>query len=399
MARSERSLQKFFTLPIFVSLPLVGLLLFVRGSQTAPSNLGALWVVALFWYSILTSTYAVLLYKNMREKLTALQLQAQGLLVGTLTLYWNAPSSLSWVGASLLIIGIILQEHNYSLPSESFSSKKNVQPKGPSSEELLASVTKSLVQNLGFPAFLTTLQGKILEKNEAFASFLQKRELSVESLTALQRSAMDEDGVLHGPENTFWTLGITPFEHMYLVCLEPFLPSGQSTANAGPSPEGISPVNAKGLYIASYAPIRLREELERVQRYRRILSVLLVEVKIVSNTRTIFEEEQERGFSFFCGILKHTMRNSDVGIELPHSRVLVFLPETNREGVKTFVKRLRDQIRQQAYEGTGQASPLLSPSEEMELSMGYALASGNTPTTPEEIMEEAEHFLREKREI
>ena len=398
MAHSERSLQKFFTLPIFVSLPLVGLLLFVRGSQTAPSNLGALWLVALFWYSILTSTYAVLLYKNMREKLTALQLQAQGLLVGTLTLYWNAPSALSWVGASLLIVGIILQEHNYSLPSGNLSSKKNVQSKGPSSEELLTSVTKSLVQNLGFPAFLTTLQGKILEKNEAFTSFLQKRELSVESLTALQRSAMDEDGVLHGPENTFWTLGITPFEHMYLVCLEPFLPSGLSATDTTPS-EGMSPMNAKGFYIASYAPIRLREELERVQRYRRILSVLLVEVKIVSNTRAIFEEEQERGFSFFCSILKNTMRNSDVGIELPHSRMLIFLPETNREGAKTFAKRLQDQIRQQAYEGAGQASPLLSPSEEMELSMGYALASGNTPTAPEDIMEEAERFLREKREI
>ncbi|HPJ27100.1 MAG TPA: diguanylate cyclase [Synergistaceae bacterium] len=400
MTRREKSPQKFFSLPLFLSLPLVIVLLFLRGSRSAPPNLSPFWMVSLFWYSILTSTYAVLVYKNMREKLSALQLQAQGILVLTLTLYLNAPPSIAWMGAALLIIGIIIQEHHYALPSgiSAPAQKKNASP-APSSEEMLTSVVKSLVDNLGLPAFLTTLQGKIFEKNDTFTEFLKKKNISAESLTVLQRNAMDDEGVIHGPENTFWTLGITPFEHMYLVCLEPFLPAGKASPETSGSSALASPVNAKGLYVSSYAPIRLKEELERVQRYRRILSVLLISVELTSGNRTVFEEEQERAFSIFCAILKHTIRTSDVGIELPRSRVLVLLPETNREGGKTFVKRLQDRIRQEAYEGEGQAAPLLPPSEELHLHLGYALASGNTPTTPEEIMEEAEKFLNEKREV
>ncbi len=397
MAKRGIPPQKILGIPLFVSIPLAILLLLVRGSQNAPINLGPLWMVALFWYSILTSTYAVLLYKNMKEKLTALQLQAQGLLLVILSLYLNAPISLGWVGAALLIIGIILQEHYYSLPSgPGETSRKNAAPKGPSSEELLTSVVKSLVQNLGIPAFLTTLQGKILEKNEAFLKFLEKKEISVESLTALQQTTMDEDGMVHGPAKSLWTLGITPFEHMYLVCLEPFAPPQKETGE-GKAPS--SPVNSQGIYAAPYAPIRLREELERVQRYRRILSTLLISVDLVSGTRAIFDEEKERAFSLFGSILKHTMRTSDVGIQLAPEKFLVLLPETNREGAKSFIKRLNDQIRHEAYEGEGQAAPLLSPSEEIQIKLGYALASGNTPTTPENILEEAEKFLQENRDL
>jgi diguanylate cyclase (GGDEF)-like protein len=310
----------------------------------------------------------------------------------------NAPPALAWGGAAMLITGMILQGHAYSVPSKGGETvKKSTVSNAPSTEEILTSVLKSLVQNLGIPAFLATLQGKILEKNEAFSSFLAKKELSAESLTALQRGAMDEEGVIHGPDKTLWTMGITPFEHIYLVCLEPFLHARNETA--GESLYAGSPVNATGIYVAAYAPIRLKEELERVQRYRRILSVLLISVDLVSGTRAIFDEEKDRAFSIFASILKHNMRTSDVGIQLTAGKFLVLLPETNREGAKTFTKRLHDRIRHEAYEGEGEAAPLLGPSEELHLKFGYALASGNTPTTPEKILEETETFLQEKKEV
>lgn len=398
MAGRGVSPSKILGIPLFVSIPLAILLLLVRGSRGTPEHLGPLWIVALFWYSILTSTYAVLLYKGMKDKLASLQLQAQGLLLTTLAVAMNAPPSLAWLGASLLIIGMILQGHAYSLPSgEETSKKKQAIPKGPSSEELLTSVVKSLVQNLSIPAFLTTLQGKILEKNEPFSSFLAKKELSAESLTALQRGAMDEDGVIHGPDKTLWTLGITPFEHIYLVCLEPFvLPQKETSGGGSFNP---SPLNDLGIYVASYAPVRLKEELERVQRYRRILSVLLISVDLLSGSRAIFNEEKDRALTIFASILKHTMRTSDVGIQLASDKFLVLLPETNREGAKTFTKRLHDKIRHEAYEGEGQAAPLLAPTEELHLKFGFALASGNTPTTPEKILEEVEQFLQDSKEV
>jgi len=96
------------------------------------------------------------------------------------------------------------------------------------------------------------------------------------------------------------------------------------------------------VYNQEYFIRRLREELLRAKRYRRIVSVLLVEIEKLSDITQMFgSKEEERVLKLIAEGISQHLRRVDIIAKLNHpERFGIILPETPMQGAMVVARKL-----------------------------------------------------------
>ncbi len=107
-----------------------------------------------------------------------------------------------------------------------------------------------------------------------------------------------------------------------------------------------------GLYHHKYFVMRLKEEIQRAQRYGRNLSLLLVDVDHFKSINDVCGHLA--GDKVLVGVadyIKKSHRSSDVVARYGGEEFAIILPDTDRQGALNSAKRLREQIEMTRFEG------------------------------------------------
>jgi len=129
-----------------------------------------------------------------------------------------------------------------------------------------------------------------------------------------------------------------------------------------------------------------------VERYKRDLSCVLVDVDNFAETREAFGPEADAALRQMAAVLAQSLRGADVVARCGDNRFCVLLPETSLEGALTGAERLRFSIASRTFSVAGKDVSLTA-------SIGLSSVDHTFDLRPEAIMGRAEEaLLRAKAE-
>jgi diguanylate cyclase (GGDEF)-like protein len=123
-----------------------------------------------------------------------------------------------------------------------------------------------------------------------------------------------------------------------------------------------------GLYNHRYFKKRLENELVRAQRYRHSLSLVFFDVDHFKNYNdTLGHPAGDVALKTVAGILKSSIRKSDIAVRYGGEEFCVILPEGDIKSAFNFAERLRNQIESHHFE-----KEEVQPSGKLTISLGVA---------------------------
>jgi len=97
-----------------------------------------------------------------------------------------------------------------------------------------------------------------------------------------------------------------------------------------------------GLYNHKYFMIMLQQELERAKRYRRRLSLLMIDVDLFKRYNDTYGHlEGDRVLTGLAVVFRHLSRQVDIVARYGGEEFVVLLPETDPAGARTMAERIR----------------------------------------------------------
>lgn len=144
---------------------------------------------------------------------------------------------------------------------------------------------------------------------------------------------------------------------------------------------------ATEVYSRHYLQEALAIEAERVERYRRELSCVLVDVDGFQEIRQAYGEQAEAALKQIAALLAQSLRGADLVARCGDNRFCVLLPETSLEGAMTGAERLRFTIASRPFSVAGRDVSLTA-------SFGLSAVDATHDLRPEAIMGRAKEALR-----
>jgi hypothetical protein len=316
------SVQWFF-LPPFAAVGTLVVVSFFAGEPSVPVD-AAFWGLTGLLFIILTVLYGIFIQRHFYRGLLPVQLAAQGLLLCPLSLYMGA-RMFQWVGVTMAVCGTVVLVVIYYRSLTVFASA------------LQSAGASSGIDSLPIPFAVTDEEGNILSVSDALLQMTkQSRETAIgEKITLLV--PIDGEPVHLGGEE--WMVVQTRMsKNRYYFQLEeaaapPFEPMP-------PSPGGDASIDAEtGLYGQDYAARCTDEEIYRIRRYKRWLSVVLL--RMVFRGENSPEKEKEI-FNAYCRFIKANIRETDTACLTAPRDVYVLMPETQLTGARMAVSKLTD---------------------------------------------------------
>ncbi len=142
------------------------------------------------------------------------------------------------------------------------------------------------------------------------------------------------------------------------------------------------------LYNHRYFQERLHEEFERARRYKRNLSVIMIDIdhfkKINDTYGHLFGDFVLRELA---RIIKENLRKSDIAARYGGEEFAIILPETEIQGATTLGERLRRKVEEHTFQMDG-------ISVKVTISLGVAsIFPARTKKTPRDLLETADKAL------
>jgi two-component system, cell cycle response regulator len=123
-----------------------------------------------------------------------------------------------------------------------------------------------------------------------------------------------------------------------------------------------------GLFNMRNIYSKLDYEIKRAQRYSRHIAVVMMDM---DHFKKVNDQNDHLFGSFVLkevgGIIKKSIRDTDIGARYGGDEFIIILTETDNEGVRTFCERLRQTIANYNFTNSGSSMRLTS-------SLGYAIA-------------------------
>lgn len=147
------------------------------------------------------------------------------------------------------------------------------------------------------------------------------------------------------------------------------------------------------LYNYRYFTERLNEEVERAKRYKRELSLIMLDIDFFKQYNDAHgHPEGDWLLRALSGILKGVMRNSDIIARYGGEEFVVILPETNKDMAVSAAEKLRKAVETKDFEG-GETQP----GGRVTISIGVASYSEELKTA-DELVKNADNALYRAKE-
>lgn len=100
-----------------------------------------------------------------------------------------------------------------------------------------------------------------------------------------------------------------------------------------------------GLFDRDFALLRLKEECYRSQRYRRPLSLILIELQNFRAMNLHYGHSSGEHFlRYFGNIIGQAIRPSDIAARFDDQKFLIILPETAKKEARNVAHRLKQEV-------------------------------------------------------
>ncbi|MCX7829115.1 MAG: hypothetical protein N2315_07940 [Thermanaerothrix sp.] len=362
---------RWLTAPPIISIPIMVVISFM-GSGSSESLPLPVWAVFLVSYLAATACYVMSSMGGGGQFFC--NLSAQGLLLAFVSPAAGASPVLSWLGVALASAGMVGILSCMRSPQ---SPPKGAPNEGPISISDLQSELKSLEESLDMvskmplPA-LWGRNGAVESANREMKLLLGKEDIEGRPLDEVINPGLHELDL----GGTGWLIFRKSTEGEDVVILAP-----KGDASGSDSSEFVDPKT--GLYSDRYARRRGDEEIERARRYRRWLSMALLKLEFENLTSGPLPKSMtEEAYMKFVGVVKKTIRTSDMGFHLNDGCVLLMLPETPSSGARTLYGRIKTQVEKIVEEGS--VTPF-----RLKLLGGFSFYGGNGTTSYSQMLEEA----------
>jgi len=108
------------------------------------------------------------------------------------------------------------------------------------------------------------------------------------------------------------------------------------------------------LYIHRYFQLRLKEEIERTQRYGEPFSLVMIDIDHFKSFNDLYGHQMgDEVLRMIARILKEKIRSIDVAARYGGEEFAIIVPETDSERVAVFAERLRKIIEETNFNGQG----------------------------------------------
>ncbi|HFC98671.1 MAG TPA: GGDEF domain-containing protein [Thermosulfurimonas dismutans] len=143
-----------------------------------------------------------------------------------------------------------------------------------------------------------------------------------------------------------------------------------------------------GLYNHRYFQERLREEFERARRYRRSLSLILLDLdhfkRVNDRYGHLVGDQVLRGVA---EVIQHNIRKSDIPARYGGEEFAIIAPETDLQGASTLGERIREEVARQEFSYGDQKFSIT-------VSLGVAnIFPAASDKTPRDLIEAADKAL------
>ncbi|MDR1648862.1 MAG: hypothetical protein LBR71_01255 [Synergistaceae bacterium] len=320
---ADFSVQWFF-LPPFTAIGTVALVSLFSGNRSVSVD-AAIWGLTGLLFIILTILYGIFIRRDFYKGLLPVQLVAQGLLLCPLSLQMGA-QMFQWVGVIMAVCGTVALVLLYHRSLTAFVSV--LQTVGTSRE----------LDTLPIPFAITDEEGNIISVSDTLLQMTkQSREAALGDKITLLVPLDGEAVNLAGKE---WKLiqSRMPDNRYYFQLEEAQSPIfAPIPLTAGGDVEAVDP--ATTLHSRAYAARTTSEELYRVRRYKRWMSVALL--RMVFHGANPPEKEDEI-FNAYGRFVKEGIRETDSASLVDARDIYVLMPETPLDGARVAVSKLTD---------------------------------------------------------
>ncbi|QJA06026.1 diguanylate cyclase [Thermosulfurimonas marina] len=142
------------------------------------------------------------------------------------------------------------------------------------------------------------------------------------------------------------------------------------------------------LYNHRYFQERLREEFERARRYRRALSLVILDIDHFKKVNDTYGHPVgDQVLKELARLIRQSMRTSDIPARYGGEEFTIILPETDLQGASCFGERLRKTVEQHSFEANGLTL-------QITISLGVSsVFPSATQATPQRLIEVADKAL------
>jgi hypothetical protein len=287
----------------------------------------AIWGLTGLLFVILTILYGIFIRRNFYKGLFPVQLVAQGLLLCPLSLYMGA-RMLQWVGVTMAVCGTVILVVLYYRSLSVFVSVLQTAGSSPG------------LDSLPIPIAVTDGEGTILSVSDTLLQMTkQSRETAIGQKITLLVPLDSESVNLSGKE---WKVvqSHMPDNKYYFQLEETQSPV---LAPSSPLPPAAADGDAAGaetaLHDLAYAARCTMEEVYRVRRYKRWMSVALL--RVVFQGKNLPEKEEDI-FNAYSRFVKKNIRETDTACLVAPRDIYILMPETQLEGARVAVSKLTD---------------------------------------------------------
>ncbi|WP_350449509.1 diguanylate cyclase domain-containing protein [Aminobacterium mobile] len=333
---SSRSWKKILV-PQFLSI-LIILLLYSTRNSFRYSTIIPLWGFLLLSYVAGDISYIIL--TNRQENSSAMwghQFLIQGILIIGCSIVLGHHPIISWSGVTVAIVGFILLSYNYCLALSTFSpqqqsfSSSNLQKN--ETQEEAAFPTKMFFHSFPLP-ILVEENGEI-HGNVAAQNILPPLDTLPCPFEKFIKTQSPIPTILPLPSGR-WTVSSSESQGIKGYILSPFKEHENDV-------KILKIMDRRtGLFSREYADLRSQQELARSYRYRRWLSFILLKFAINDPGKLINEEMEQELFVKFCSKLRQNVRSTDLVFQFEEDKILILMPETPRDGIKSLASRILD---------------------------------------------------------
>jgi hypothetical protein len=316
------SVQWMF-LPPFVAVVTIGAAGVFSISTSAVPVDAAIWGLTGLLFGVLSILYGIFIRRGFYKGLFPVQLLAQGFLLCPVSLSMGA-RMLQWVGVTMAVCGTVMLVFTYCrsvilsapLPAEDASALK--------------------VDTLPIPFAVADKEGTVVFVSDTLLRMTKHSREAVMGRSVAQLIPLTDEPIKL--EEKEWKLAhsLMPDGSYYLQLEEMQAPQPAPVpAEAGAG--GIAPPGP--LPGQAQAESRTAEEMYRVRRYKRWVSIALLRVNIRGD---IPPEKSDELFNAYCRFVGENIRETDSACVVGPRDIYVLMPETKLDGARVALSKLND---------------------------------------------------------
>lgn len=388
MNSNSSSYIKRLSIPPIISILIILIFITTRNSSSK-IQLTPLFSILLLCYIASCIYYFFSSKWGQNHEVWGYQFFSQGLIIAVFGSILGQHFLVSWLGVTLTMVGLILMGNSfYSHISFHFQCKNATESIENSAYQPIDILScKHSLEIFPFPA--------LIEKDEeSFPNGEMEELISLDSIespfSAFIKKQKNSDGVITLPSGE-WKVIEHSKEDMKALFLIPHMSNEKENAT-----KTLGIYDETGLYTKEYAVIRGTQELERSYRYRRWLSGLLINYSISDSNNLIDENKHTQLFEKFSSHLIKNLRHTDLIFLIENNEILVMLPETPRDGLKTISSRIED-MASILIENDNSISHL-STCCKINLRIGSVFVSGNEKITYKDFIAALKRSIKKQNE-